>query len=51
MVYLRSAMPVIDGYSNSLVRSHRKQEILAMGLEGLKIKELRVLEGLRKHSI
>lgn len=38
-------MPVIDGYSNSLVSGHRKQEFLAMGLEGLKIKELRVLEG------
>lgn len=43
-------MPVIDGYSNSLVRRHGKQEILAVGLEGLKINEFRVLEELRKHS-
>lgn len=38
-------MPVIDEYSNSLVRRHGKQEILAVGLIKRRTKELRVLEG------
>lgn len=33
-----------------MVRRYGKQEILAVRFEGLKIKELRVLEGLREHS-
>lgn len=35
---------------NSLARRDREQEILAVGLGGLELTGLRVLEGLRKHS-